>query len=185
MKRRISIVLLLILVLFVSAAAADTSTMGRVRVYGYKDEIKTPANMFAPCVVYRDVAHVENRFAEFHYIRENTYERHWQINIVNDEGKPHRAEGKVVQVFLPYPSIWSKADQGYWKWTQRYAQKHYAWDYALGYSIDIGNGEDYVTVYQRDEYRPVNEMEAFGPRIDIFTGTFGSGLTIWIKFEEL
>ncbi|MBP3645315.1 MAG: hypothetical protein J6K55_02715 [Clostridia bacterium] len=182
MKRWFSLLLLLALILTASVAFAASDTVGRV--YGYMDKIKHPGNMFAPHVIFTDVPHVEDRYAEFAYIKEGTYERHWQINIVDGAGRSRPSEGTYVRVIPPYPSIWSKAQQLYWKWTQRYADKHYSWEYALGYSRDITDKEgNYVTIYERDEYRPVKEMLEFGPCIDIQTGIFKSGLTIWVRFE--
>lgn len=185
MKRYISILFLLIAVLFASTALAGTPIRGKTRVYGYKDEVKTPGNKFAPYVVYLDVPFVENRYAEFHYIRENTKERHWQIEIVDSEGNTQIADGNSVRVYLPYPSIWSEANQAYWKWTQTYAEKHYTWHYALGESLDVSdNGNNYISLYSRGDYFPVREMSKFGPYVDLNTKVFGSGLTVWIKFSQ-
>ena len=186
MKRFIFVLFLLITILFTSTAMAGTPIRGQSRVYGFEDEIKTPSNKFAPYVVFLNVPHVNDRFAKFHYIRESTNERHWQIKIVDENGNLCPAEGSKVRIFLPYPSIWSKANQSYWKWTEHYAEKHYSWNYALGDSVDVSdNGENYISVYIRSDYSPVTEMSDFGPYVDLYTNVFQEGLSIWIEFEHL
>ena len=183
MKRRIAIVFLL-LVLLASVAMAATPVTGRTRIYGYKDEIKTPQNKFAPYIIYLNEAHVENRYAEFTYIREDSEERHWAIEIVNADGEPREFKGGDIRIFLPYPSIWSESNQSYWKWTQRYAEKHYNWEYAIGYSADWTNGTDWFTQYIRTDYAPVRKLEEYGPRITMNAANFGTGFTLWIRCKE-
>ena len=184
MKRFISILCLLVVVMIASSALAVTPIRGRVRVYGCKDEVRMPDNKFAPRVVYPYRQHEKNCYAEFHYIRENANERHWNLSLVDGEGNPCRAKSKV-RVYLPYPSIWSEAEQTYWRWTQRYAEKHYIWEYALGYSTDVSdNGNNVVSNYLRGEYKPVVDMDEFGPYVEIDADVFEEGLSVWIKFDK-
>ena len=183
MKRCISVLLLLLMVCLASAALASTPIVGRTHVYGYMDKIIEPENKFAPYVILTDVPYSPNCYVQFHYIREDLNNRHWALEFVDAEGNPVKPAHSHVSVYLPYPSIWSKAEQSYWKWTKNYAQKHYTWSYAFGKSANAGNGNEYSSIWVHDDFRTVSNMTNFGPCIYTHTVAFDSGFTIFIKFE--
>lgn len=190
MKKRIAVVCLLLLMLFAASALASTPTHGRTRIYGYKDEIKQPRNMFAPYAVFTDVPHVEDHYLEFYYNKIDSAERIWSLSVVDEEWNPAHIDGLGMKIYLPYPSIWSAKDRDYWKWTKTYAQKHYQWEWARGLItgwfrvIDTFSGSYYQRMsYMREDYRPVRNMENFGNEVYVTRKTFFNGMAIFISLE--
>ena len=159
---------------------------GKVRIFGYKDEIRKPANRFSPYAVYPDVAHVEGQYLEYRYKKISSEERLWELCIIDEHGNLEYCDTSRIQIVLPYPSIWSEKEQIYWKWTERYARKHYEWEYALGEvygygEINVAGAWAWVLFYNHGPYRDIKDHCEFGPRIEFFGGDFGFGTTIFIK----
>lgn len=159
---------------------------GRVRIYGYKDEIRKPVNRFEPYAVFPNVRHVEDRYLEYYYIKLGSDKRVWEICVIDGDGKLQDCEGGQIQIHLPYPSIWSAEKSIYWKWTDRYARKHYEWDYALGEIYGYGevhNGGAWAQAvfFSEGPYHPIKETTEFGPCIELRGRDFGYYTAIFIK----
>ena len=159
---------------------------GKVRVYGYKDRVKAPANRFAPYAVFPDVAHVEGLYLEYYYKKISSSERVWEVCVVDEDGYIEYCDDSRVQIILPYPSIWSAEQQIYWKWTERYARKHYDWDYAFGkilgyYEVRFKDYVESGISYIRGPYYSVKDFNEFGPRIEFARGELVDSVGIFIK----
>ena len=69
---------------------------GKVRIFGYKDEIRKPANRFSPYAVYPDVAHVEGQYLEYRYKKISSEERLWELCIIDEHGNLGKRFEKVL-----------------------------------------------------------------------------------------
>jgi len=183
------LLLLLAAMMFAVSAEAATPTHGRVRIYGIKDEFHKPRNMFAPYAVFKDEFHVEDRYLEFFYTKLGSNERCWTVYIVDGEGNIQNGKGSRIELYLPYPSIWSAAQGEYWKWTKTYAQKHYDWRWARGLIVgqitvesELTGSRYQLTRYIREDYRPVKDMENFGVCITLPVQGFMNGLAFFVEF---
>lgn len=159
---------------------------GRIRVYGWKDKVKNAADRFAPYAVLKDFPHVDDLYLEYMYSKMSSEERVWELYLVDKDGNLEYCDSSHIEIYLPYPSIWSKEQSLYWKWTQRYATKHYKWEYALGeilgyYYIDFGGYTYRKMIYNRSDYYRVRECAEFGTCVTLSNDTFGYGLAVFIR----
>ena len=159
---------------------------GKVRIFGYKDEIRKPANRFAPYAVYPDIAHVEDLYLEYYYKKISSSERVWELFLIDENGVLEYCDAKRIQIILPFPSIWSEKEQIYWKWTERYARKHYEWEFAPGEihgyaEANVNSAWAWVMFYTHEPYRDIKDYCEFGPRIEMYGGEFGVGTTLFIQ----
>ena len=134
-KAAFVVLLTLLLLAAAQVGLAADPVHGKVRVFGYGDKVTYPKTKFAPYAVALYKEHMDDRYLEYWYNRENLYNkklgkdefvRHWMFSFVQEDGT-REPFGGDFELHLPYPSIWSKERGDYWKWTKAYATKHYDW----------------------------------------------------------
>ena len=200
MKRIVSVLLLLLFVLAAQSAFAADPVHGKIRVFGYEDDVTYPKSKFAPYAValYKD--HMDNRYLEYHYnkeclpgeeLDEGEHVRHWIFNFVTEDGK-REPFGGDFDLHLPYPSIWSAEQGAYWKWTKAYALKHYDWsavycDHAMfTWSNPDLDFEEYIKLFfLREDYEfKYMDFDDFG--VVLHFSHNGDTLThdVYLYFEE-
>ena len=148
------------------ASAEDTS--GYVRVYGYKDIIEKDERKFAPYAVLQDVAHSKEFALRYNYSKSDNYTRTWELRLVRAVGHKATKHSCRIDVYLPYPSIWSNDQQAYWKWTKEYASR---FDWTVQKALTVPP----YTILDETEIEPANE---FGFRVSFFDGIPGKRVTI-------
>ena len=165
-------VLLLLAALSLCAPALSETTSGYVRVYGSKDVVERDDRKFAPYAVLPDEAHSKKYALRYIYYKTDNYTRTWELRLVKADG--HRAadyDGRV-DVYLPYPSIWSNDQQAYWKWSREYCSR---FDWTVEKTLT-------VPPYTILESQPIEPKHSFGFLVSFFEGI--PGLRVTIRMEH-
>ena len=174
MKRKTSILFILCAIVFLAVlffsvyAMAAEDTSGYARVYGYKDVVERDDRKFAPYAVLADEAHSKKYSLRYEYSKSDNYTRSWTLYLVNASGRKKASYQGRIDVYIPYPSIWSKDQQAYWKWTKSYAER-YDW------TITKTMTESPYTKLEEKAIEPGNE---FGFNVAFFEGIPGKKVTI-------
>ncbi len=163
----LALVLLTVMALTGAITLAET-TSGYARVYGYKDVIERDERKFAPYAVLQDVAHTKQYALRYNYSKANNYSRSWELRLVKEAGHTTAHYTGRVDVYLPYPSIWSDDQQAYWKWTREYCSR---FDWTVEKAL-------LQAPYTKTEATPIEPDHPFGFRVSFFDGIPGKRVTI-------
>ena len=171
-RRALAAFLLLLLLTAAAVQACAENTVGIARVYGYKDKIVSDDRKFAPYAILRDEAHSSKYTLKYKYTKGDNYTRTWTLWMLNDKGEPVNHHKGGVDVYLPYPSIWSEDQQAYWKWTKAYAER---FDWTMSKAM-------LEEPYTRKDESPVKPFNAFGFRVTFYDGI--AHKTVTIKMQK-
>ncbi len=166
--RSLLALLLLTAMALAGAMALAEDTSGYARVYGYKDVIERDERKFAPYAVLQDVAHTKEYALRYNYSKGGNYVRSWELRLVKAAGHTTAHYSGRVDVYLPYPSIWSDDQQAYWKWTREYCSR---FDWTVAKAM-------LTAPYTVTEEKPIEPEHPFGFRVSFFEGIPGKRVTI-------
>ena len=158
-------VMLCALLALAGAAVASETPWGRIKIQNYKTETIQTELKFAPFARYTSYVDLgRDVYLKYIYTKLDAHTRKWALTLVDDDWEPVEDFPYDLEVCLPFPSIWSRGEGRYWKWTKEYAER-FNWFYTKSYWAPKG-----ALVYGWENYRPVRRLTDYGVVVGLGRG---------------